>query len=88
MTFLRVVKGCTKRGHIPNEAIRQELGDTPILQQVQAYRRRWIKHLESMGEERVPKLAWKYTPREGRRDVGRPRKRWSCEPEQDISPPS
>ena len=37
----------------------------------------WINHLERMDNSRHPKHALNYKPR-GRRDRGRPRKRWQC----------
>ena len=37
----------------------------------------WINHLERMDNTRLPKHALNYKPR-GRRDRGRPWKRWQC----------
>ena len=39
------------------------------------YKQNWINHLERMENTRLPKHALNYKPR-GRRDRGRPRKRW------------
>jgi predicted ArsR family transcriptional regulator len=39
------------------------------------YKQKWINHLERMDNTRLPKHALNYRPR-GRRDRGRPRKRW------------
>ena len=39
------------------------------------YKQNWINHLERMDNNRIPKHALNYKPR-GRRDRGRPRKRW------------
>lgn len=85
MKFLRAVKGCTRLEHIRNESIREELEIKSIIQQVCDYKKRWIDHLQRMDYGRFPKLAWNYKPR-GRRDPGRPRKRWSIEPEQAMRP--
>jgi len=41
------------------------------------YKQNWINHLEIMENTRLPKHALNYKPR-GRRDCGRPRKRWQC----------
>jgi len=41
------------------------------------YKQNWINHLERMANTRLPKRALNYKPR-GRRDCGRPRKRWQC----------
>jgi len=39
------------------------------------HKQNWINHLERMGNTRLPKHALNYKP-QGRRDRGRPRKRW------------
>ena len=39
------------------------------------HKQNWINHLERMDNTRLPKHALNYKPR-GRRDRGRPRKRW------------
>ena len=37
--------------------------------------RDWLQHVQSMDTNRLPKQALQYKPK-GRRNVGRPRKRW------------
>jgi len=39
------------------------------------YKQNWTNHLERMDNTRLPKHALTYKP-QGRRDRGRPRKRW------------
>lgn len=75
MRFLRGVKGCTKRDHLRNEDIRGELGIYNINEKIEEYRENWRSHLNRMGNGRMPASVHNYQPR-GRRDVGRPRKRW------------
>jgi len=41
------------------------------------YKQNWINHLARMDNTRLPKQALNYKPR-GRRESGRPRKRWQC----------
>jgi len=41
------------------------------------YKQNWINHLERTDNTRLPKHALNYKP-QGRRDRGRPRKRWQC----------
>jgi len=67
MRFLRSVKGYTRLDKIRSEVIRKELEISGI--------KMWINHLERMDNTRLPKHALNYKPR-GRRDRGRPRKRW------------
>ncbi|KAK7788325.1 hypothetical protein R5R35_014440 [Gryllus longicercus] len=75
MKFLRRINGCTREDRIRNEEIRKELQVTSINTRMQEYRQRWVEHVERMSDSRLPKAALLYAPR-GRRDVGRPRKRW------------
>ena len=75
MRFLRRTKGCSRREQIRNEDIRRELNIYNLNEKVTEYRSKWKDHVERMPRERVPLKVLKYSP-EGRRDVGRPRKRW------------
>jgi len=36
---------------------------------------KWLKHVQRMDTNRLPKQALQYKPK-GRRNIGRPRKRW------------
>ena len=75
MRFLRSVKGYARLDKIRREIIRKEL-EIPGIQDVRLkYKQNWISHLERMDNNRLPKHALNYKPR-GRRDRGRPRKRW------------
>jgi hypothetical protein len=76
--FLRSVKGCTRMVHIRNEEIRTELEIYAIRDKITEYRIRWSAHLQRMDNSRLLKQALLYKPRE-RRDVGRPRKRWTAD---------
>ena len=77
MHFLRSVTGYTRLDKIRSEDIRQELGISGIQDVRLKYEQNWISHLERMDNTRLPKHALTYKPR-GRRDGGRPRKRWQC----------
>jgi hypothetical protein len=76
MRFLRSVKGCTRLDKIWNEDIRKELGVFSINDRIRRYRQDWLEHVERMKEGRVPKQALWCRPK-GRRDPGRPRRRWN-----------
>jgi hypothetical protein len=78
MKFLRSVKGCTRMDHIRNEEIRTDLEMYAIQDKITEYRIRWSSHLQRMDNSRLPKQAVLYKPR-GRRDMGRPRKRWTAD---------
>jgi hypothetical protein len=64
--------------HIRNEEIRTELEMYAIQDKITEYRIRWSAQLQRMDNSRLPKQALLYKPRV-RRDVGRPRKRWTAD---------
>lgn len=75
MRFLRKVKGCTRRDQIRNEDIRQELGIYNLNEKIANQREQWKQHLSRMHVERIPAMVKNYKP-QGKRDVGRPWRRW------------
>jgi len=74
MRFLRSVKGYTRLDKIRSEVVRKELEISGIQDVRSKHKQNWI-NLERMDNTRLPKHALIYKPR-GRRDRGRPRKRW------------
>ena len=75
MRFLRSVKRYTRLDKIRNEVIRKELVISGIQDMRAKHKQNWINRLERTDNTRPPKQALNYKPR-GRRDRGRPRKRW------------
>jgi len=75
MRFLRSVTGYTRLDKIRSEDIRQELETSGIQDVRLKYKQNWINHLERTDNTRLPKYGLTYKPR-GRRDRGRPGKRW------------
>ena len=75
MRFLRSVKGYTRLDKMRSEVIRKELEISGIQDVRSKHKQNWITHLERMDNTRLPKHALDCKPR-GRRDRGRPRKRW------------
>ena len=73
--FIRRVKGYTRLDKIRSEVIRKQLEISGIQDVKSKYKQNWINHLERTDNTRLPKHALNYKPR-GRRDRGRPRKRW------------
>jgi len=73
--FLRSVKVYKRLDKIRSEVIRKELEISGIQDVKSKYKQNWINHLERMDNTRLPKHALNCKPR-GRRDRGRPRKRW------------
>jgi hypothetical protein len=76
MGFLTSLTGYTRLDKI-RKVIRKELDISGIKYVRLKYKQNWINHLERMDNTRLPKHALNYKPR-GRRDRGRPRKRWQC----------
>jgi len=75
MRFLRSVTGSTRLDKMRSEIIRKEVEIFGVEDVRSKYKQIWINHLERMDNNGQPKHALKYKPR-GRRDRGRPRKRW------------
>jgi hypothetical protein len=69
--------GYTRLDKIRSEVIRKDLEISGIQDVRLKYRQNWINHLERMDNTRLPKHTHNYKPR-GRRDCGRPSKRWQC----------
>jgi hypothetical protein len=70
MKYLRTVKGCTKI-----DQLRNQLGIPTLYEKIKEYRNNWKTHLQRMEQTRIPLQVYKYRP-SGRRDIGRPRRRW------------
>jgi len=75
MRFLRSVKRYTRLDKIRSNVIRKELEISGIQDVISKHKQNWINYLERMDNTRITKHALNYKPR-GRRDRGRPRKRW------------
>ena len=75
MKFLRHLLGITKLDREKNQCIRQKTGAQNIVKEIKQYQKKWLQHVQRMDTNRLPKQALQYKPK-GRRDIGRPRKRW------------
>ena len=75
MKLLRPLARYTLYDHKTNDYIRRELWITGILEKIGEYRRNWLSHLQRMPQNRIPLKSYHYRP-EGRRTIGRPKKRW------------
>jgi hypothetical protein len=75
MRFLRSVAGYRLIHRRRNEDIREELQITVINSRIKVYQIKLLQHLERLEQNRIPKLLLNYKPR-GRRDQGRPCRRW------------
>ena len=75
MKFLRHLLGITKLDKEKNQCIRQKTGAENIVKEIKQYKEKWLQHVQRMDTKRLPKQAVQYKPK-GRRNIGRPRKRW------------
>jgi len=75
MRFLRSVKWYTRLDKIRSEVIRKVPEISGIQDLKSKHKQNSINHFERIDNTRLPKHALNYKPR-GRRDRGRPRKRW------------
>ena len=50
-------------------------GPQNIVKEIKQYPEKWLQHVQRMGTNLMPKQALQYQP-QGRRNIGRPRKRW------------
>ena len=75
MKFLRHLLGITKLDKEKNQCISEKSGAQNIVKEIKQYQKKWLQHVQRMDTNRIPKQALQYRPK-GRRNIGRPRKRW------------
>ena len=74
MKYMRKTAGYTWTDYRTNTQITKELKITPILDKLLEYNRIWIKHVNRMPRNRLPRVMKHYSPT-GRRNYDRPLKR-------------
>ena len=72
----RLLLNITKRDKIRNEIIRCKTGVKDIIERVRCMRGQWAGHVARMSNTRWAKITSEWTPREGKRVRGRPKRRW------------
>jgi hypothetical protein len=75
MKLLRPLAGHTVNDHKTNDSISRELQTECILDTIDVYIGNWLLHLQRMPQHRIPLKSHHYSP-QGKRTVGRPKKRW------------
>jgi len=75
MKLLRPLARYTLYDHKTNDYIHREQRITGILDKIDEYRRSWLSHSQRMPQNRIPLKSYYYRP-QGRRTIGRPKKRW------------
>ena len=72
----RSLLNITERDKIRNEMIRSKTKVVDVIEKVQCMRGQWAGHIDRMSNTRWTKITSEWTPREGRRARGRPKRRW------------
>jgi len=75
MKFWRHLLRITKLEKEKSQCIRQITGAQNIGKEIKQHQKKWLRHVQTMDTNRLPKQALQYKPK-GRRNTGRPRKRW------------
>jgi hypothetical protein len=74
MKYMRRKAGYIWTDYETNAQIAKELKITPTLDKLLEYKRNWIRHVNRMPRNRLPRVMKHYSPT-GRRNHGRPLKR-------------
>ena len=69
MKFLRHILGITKLDKEKNQCIRQKTGVQNMVKEIKQYQKKWLKQVQRMDTNRLPKQAQQYKPK-GRRNIG------------------
>jgi len=66
----------SRKERIRNVTIRQKIGlEEPIIKEIEQNQLTWYGHVQRMAEERLPKIALKWMPKQ-KTARGRPKKNW------------
>ena len=72
----RSVLNITRRDKIRNKIIREKTKVKDIMEKVNSMRGEWAGHIARMDTGRWARKTTEWTPREGKRQRGRPKRRW------------
>jgi len=78
MKFFRHLLGITKLDKENNQCNREKTETQNIVKEIKHYQEKWLQHVQRMDTNRIPKQVLQYKAK-GRRNIGRPRKRWRDE---------
>jgi Reverse transcriptase (RNA-dependent DNA polymerase) len=84
MSWLRRIRGRSRRERIRNEITRKELGaEQTVVEKIKKRRLRWFGHVMRMDDKRLP-VAALHGHVEGKRSIGRQRKIWMDNVKEDL----
>jgi len=76
MDVLKRSSRISRKEIIQNVTIRQQIGlEEPIIKETEQNQLTWYGHVQRMAEGRLPKIAFKWMPKQ-KRAWGRPKKNW------------
>ncbi|KAI8491909.1 hypothetical protein Bbelb_302820 [Branchiostoma belcheri] len=75
MRVVRTMLGKSRLDKIRNTHLRNMLGITSVVDDIERSALRWLGHVQRMNPDRIPKMAFDLKLK-GKRPPGRPRKRW------------
>ena len=76
MDDLRRSSRISRKERIRNVTMRQQIGlEETIIKETEQNQLTWYGHVQRMAEERLPKIALKWMPKQ-KRACGRPKKNW------------
>ena len=76
MKYIRMTAGLIWTDYKTSTEIANELNKIPDLEKVQDYRINWIRYVNRMPRNRLPRIITKYTPRS---IINQGREYWICE---------
>jgi hypothetical protein len=75
MKFFRHLLGITRLDKEKDQCILEKTRAESIVKEIKQYQEKWLKHVQRMETNKIPKQVLQYKPK-GRRNIERPRKRW------------
>jgi hypothetical protein len=73
--ILRHLLETTELNKVKNQNIREKTGAQNIVNEIKQYQQKWLQHVQRINTNRIPKQPLHYRTK-GRRNLGRPRRRW------------
>ena len=85
MDVLRRSSRISRKDRIRNVTIRQQIVlEETIIKEIEQNQLTWYGHVQRMAEERLPKIALKWMPKQ-KRARGRPKKNWMAMNERNLN---
>ena len=80
----RAMLGITRKDKVRNEQVRSKTKVEDITEKAEKSKGQWAGHLARMNPNRLARKVTEWTPRQGKRTPGRPKRRWRDDVEQRL----